>query len=138
MHPSGRNVLWVAVGAALLAGIAIGLWLACGRQAHRRPPWKRSPSPPTPTTSAPARWWRRDQGYQRAPIAGAIAAAQRGKQALGAVLSNKADMATVADIPIVFAALSGTPVQIFGTIFRTGGDHGWWRGAIAASSKRPT
>jgi NitT/TauT family transport system substrate-binding protein len=47
-----------------------------------------------------------------------------GKQALDAVLSKKADMATVADIPIMFAALKGVPVQVFGTIFRTGQDHG--------------
>jgi NitT/TauT family transport system substrate-binding protein len=47
-----------------------------------------------------------------------------GKQALNAMLARQADMATVADIPIMFAALNGTPVQIAATIFRTGQDHG--------------
>ena len=47
-----------------------------------------------------------------------------GKQAMNAVLGKQADMATVADIPVMFAGLAGTPVQVFGTIFRTGQDHG--------------
>ncbi|MYM73400.1 ABC transporter substrate-binding protein, partial [Duganella sp. FT134W] len=47
-----------------------------------------------------------------------------GKQALEAVLSRQAELATVADIPVVLAALDGRPVQILATIFRTGRDHG--------------
>lgn len=47
-----------------------------------------------------------------------------GRQALNAVLAKRADLATVADIPVVFAALDGQPVQILATIFRTGQDHG--------------
>ncbi|GJI99958.1 hypothetical protein RugamoR64_04970 [Duganella rhizosphaerae] len=47
-----------------------------------------------------------------------------GRQALEAVTSNKADMATVADIPIMFFAMDATPIQVISTIFRTGRDHG--------------
>lgn len=47
-----------------------------------------------------------------------------GKQALNAVLNKQADVATVAEVPVVLAALEGKPVRIFATIFRTGRDHG--------------
>jgi NitT/TauT family transport system substrate-binding protein len=47
-----------------------------------------------------------------------------GRQAMQAVVSNKADMATVADIPVMFAGLDNIPVQVLTTIFRTGQDHG--------------
>jgi NitT/TauT family transport system substrate-binding protein len=47
-----------------------------------------------------------------------------GKASLQAVLDGKADMATVADIPIVFAAMDGLPVKVMATLFRTGKDHG--------------
>lgn len=47
-----------------------------------------------------------------------------GKAALAALLAQQADLATVAEIPVMFAALQGTPVQIFSTVYRTGQDHG--------------
>lgn len=47
-----------------------------------------------------------------------------GKASMQAVLDGKADMATVADIPIVFAAMEGLPVKVLATLFRTGKDHG--------------
>ncbi len=47
-----------------------------------------------------------------------------GKASLQAVLDGKADVATVADIPIVFAAMDGLPVKVLATLFRTGKDHG--------------
>jgi NitT/TauT family transport system substrate-binding protein len=47
-----------------------------------------------------------------------------GKASLQAVLDGKADVATVADIPIVFAAMDGTPVKVLATLFRTSRDHG--------------
>ncbi|WP_332852105.1 ABC transporter substrate-binding protein [Duganella sp. S19_KUP01_CR8] len=47
-----------------------------------------------------------------------------GRKALEAVTSNQADMATVADIPIMFFAMDATPIQVISTIFRTGRDHG--------------
>lgn len=47
-----------------------------------------------------------------------------GKASMQAVLDGKADLATVADIPIVFAAMDGSPVKVLATLFRTGKDHG--------------
>lgn len=47
-----------------------------------------------------------------------------GKASLRAVLDGEADVATVADIPIVFAAMDGLPVKVLATLFRTGKDHG--------------
>lgn len=47
-----------------------------------------------------------------------------GKASLQAVLDGKADVATVADIPIVFAAMDGLPVKVLATLFRSGSDHG--------------
>jgi len=47
-----------------------------------------------------------------------------GKAALEAAMQGKADLGTVADIPIVFAAMKGLPVAIVATIFRTEKDHG--------------
>ncbi|MYM22212.1 ABC transporter substrate-binding protein [Duganella sp. FT135W] len=126
MNPSGRKALWLAVGAALLAGIAIGLWLGL-RPASRPPPATESLIIATnidylgacPVVAA------QSQGYfANHQLRVQLQPHNTGKQALGAVLANKADMATVADIPIVFAALNGTPVQVISTIFRTDQDHG--------------
>ncbi|WP_374580269.1 ABC transporter substrate-binding protein [Pseudoduganella sp.] len=47
-----------------------------------------------------------------------------GKASLQAVVEGKADVATVADIPIVFAAMDGLPVKVLATLFRSGTDHG--------------
>jgi NitT/TauT family transport system substrate-binding protein len=47
-----------------------------------------------------------------------------GKQALNAVLTGKADVATAADIALMFAAMERAPIQVLSTIFRTERDHG--------------
>ena len=47
-----------------------------------------------------------------------------GKASMQAVVDGKADVGTVADIPIVFAAMDGVPVKVLATFFRTGKDHG--------------
>lgn len=47
-----------------------------------------------------------------------------GKAAMQAVVEGKADVGTVADIPIVFAAMDGVPVKVLATFFRTAKDHG--------------
>lgn len=47
-----------------------------------------------------------------------------GKASMQAVLDGRADVATVADIPIVFAAMEGLPVKVLATLFRTARDHG--------------
>ena len=125
MNLSGRNTVWRVAGAALLAGIATGLWL--GLRPASAPPAVESLTIATNTDypGACPVVAARDQGYftaQRLQVQ--LAPYSSGKQALDAMLSKRADMATVADIPIAFAGLSGTPVQVFGTIFRTSQDHG--------------
>jgi len=47
-----------------------------------------------------------------------------GKAALDAALRGDANLGTVADIPIVFAAIDKKPVLIIATIFKTEKDHG--------------
>jgi NitT/TauT family transport system substrate-binding protein len=47
-----------------------------------------------------------------------------GKQALNAVLVGKADLATAADIAVMFAAMDRAPIQVIATMFRTERDHG--------------
>jgi NitT/TauT family transport system substrate-binding protein len=47
-----------------------------------------------------------------------------GKAALSASLQGQADLATSADLPIMFAAMKGQPVSVVATIFRTEKDHG--------------
>ncbi|WP_343732899.1 NrtA/SsuA/CpmA family ABC transporter substrate-binding protein [Duganella sp.] len=126
MPQSGRKAIWLAAGAVLVAGLAIGIWLGW-RPAVSAPPALESLVIATNTDylGACPVVAARDQGYFRAQqLHVQLQPHSSGKQALGAMLSRQADMATVADIPIAFAALSGTPVQVFGTIFRTSQDHG--------------
>lgn len=47
-----------------------------------------------------------------------------GRAALEAALNGQADLATVADIPVVFAALNGRLPTVVATIFRSAKDHG--------------
>lgn len=47
-----------------------------------------------------------------------------GKLALDAAIDGRADLATAAETPIVFAVLRGSPVAIVATIFRAERDHG--------------
>ncbi len=47
-----------------------------------------------------------------------------GKEALNAVLEGRADIATAADIAVMFAAMDRAPIQVLSTIFRTEHDHG--------------
>ncbi len=47
-----------------------------------------------------------------------------GKAALSAALQGKAQLATVADIPIMFAVMEQEPVSVVATIFKSDRDHG--------------
>jgi NitT/TauT family transport system substrate-binding protein len=47
-----------------------------------------------------------------------------GKSALSAALQGKAQLATVADIPIMFAIMEQEPVSVIATIFKSDRDHG--------------
>lgn len=47
-----------------------------------------------------------------------------GKSALSAALQGKAQLATVADIPIMFAIMDQEPVSVIATIFKSDRDHG--------------
>lgn len=46
-----------------------------------------------------------------------------GKQALGAVLAGEADLATVAETPVMFAALDGERLSVVASIFSSGMNH---------------
>jgi NitT/TauT family transport system substrate-binding protein len=107
----------------LLAGAVAWLWIE-----------RRAPTPPTQqltiaanteyvgacaVVAAQERGFFAAQGLQVS-----VLPFSSGKASLQAVLDGKADMATVADIPIVFAAMDGLPVKVVATLFRTGKDHG--------------
>lgn len=47
-----------------------------------------------------------------------------GKAAMAAIVEKKADIGTVADIPVMFAGLDNTPVSVIATIFAAEKDHG--------------
>lgn len=47
-----------------------------------------------------------------------------GQQALNAVLNGKAELATAADIAVMFAVMDRKPIQVVSTFFRTERDHG--------------
>ena len=67
----------------------------------------------------------REQGYFNAE--GLLAVVQphsSGKAAMEAVLQGRANLGTVADIPIMFAGLEERPVAVIASIFKTEKDHG--------------
>ena len=65
------------------------------------------------------------QGYfARQGIAAQIQPHTSGKAALQAALQGRAHLATVADIPIMFAVLEQLPVTVVATYFRAERDHG--------------
>lgn len=121
---SRKTILLLSVGIALIASIAFWLGL---RSAGEMLPEIESITIATNTeyVGACPVMAAQSQGYfVNHHLRVQLQPYSSGKQAMNAVLSNKADMATVADIPIMFAALNGLPLQVITTIFRTGQDHG--------------
>lgn len=119
-----KTILLLSVGIALVAGI--GFWVGL-RSAGGTQPAIESITIATNTEymGACPVMAAQSQGYfANHQLRVQLQPYSSGKQAMNAVLSNKADMATVADIPIMFAALNGLPLQVIATIFRTGQDHG--------------
>jgi NitT/TauT family transport system substrate-binding protein len=57
-------------------------------------------------------------------IAAVVQPHSSGKAAMEAVLQGKANLGTVADIPIMFAGLNDSPVSVIASIFKTEKDHG--------------
>lgn len=57
-------------------------------------------------------------------IAATITSHSSGKAAMEAMLGGGADFATVAELPVMFAGLSGRPVVVVATLFRGEKDHG--------------
>lgn len=65
------------------------------------------------------------QGYfENEGINLAIQPYTTGKRALDAALQGQANLATVADVPIMFAVMNGQPLSIIATIFTAERDHG--------------
>lgn len=70
-------------------------------------------------------WAAQQKGYfAREGVAVQMQPHTSGKSALAAALQGKADLGTVADIPIMFAALDQQPVAVVATIFKAEKDHG--------------
>jgi len=108
----------------LVAAIGFGLWLRPAG-APRQPAESIAIATNTDYLGACPVMAAQSQGYFASrQLTVRLLPYSSGKQAMNAVLNKQADMATVADIPVMFAGLAGTPVQVFGTIFRTGQDHG--------------
>lgn len=62
--------------------------------------------------------------FARAGIAVDLSFAPSGKAALEEVLAGRAELATVSEVPIMFAASSGRPVSVVATISAAARDHG--------------
>ena len=66
-----------------------------------------------------------EQGFfARAGITAQLEHYSSGKVALAAALQGKAQLATVADIPIMFAVMEQDPVSVVATMFKSDRDHG--------------
>ena len=72
-----------------------------------------------PVLAAQAKGYFRQQG-----IVATVLSRSSGKAAMEAVLQGQANVATVADIPVMFAGLNEVPVAVIASIFRTERDHG--------------
>lgn len=67
----------------------------------------------------------REQGYFASEgIAAVVQPQSSGKAAMEAVLQGQANLGTVADIPIMYAAMNNRPVSVIATMFKTEKDHG--------------
>jgi len=67
----------------------------------------------------------REQGYFSSEgIQAVVQPHSSGKAALEAVLQGQANLGTVADIPVMFAAMNDMPVSVIATIFKAEKDHG--------------
>ena len=66
-----------------------------------------------------------DRGFFKAEgVAATLQPHSSGKSALNAVLEGKAELATVAELPIMFAAMGGQPVMVLANMFRAERDSG--------------
>lgn len=121
-----RPARWLGAG-ALLALALLALLLMAER-------WQERPqAPPQPLRiainsayagSCPVLAAHASGAFARQGIAAALLGRASGKAALEAVLEGQAELATVADLPIMFAGLKRQPVQVIATIFRADYDHG--------------
>jgi len=67
----------------------------------------------------------RDKGYFASEgILAVVQAYSSGKAAMDAVLQGQANLATVADIPVMFAGMGNQPISVIATIFKAEKDHG--------------
>lgn len=67
----------------------------------------------------------REKGYFASEgILAVVQPHSSGKAAMEAVLQGQANLATVADIPIMFAGMNDQPVSVIATIFKAEKDHG--------------
>lgn len=62
--------------------------------------------------------------FARQGVAVDISYAASGKAALDSVLTGRAQLATVSEVPVMFAASSGRPVSVIATIAAAARDHG--------------
>lgn len=112
-----------AVLGALLLLLAGGWWLA--QRAARPPAEPLVIAANTEYVGVCAVLAAQQQGYFAAHgLQVKVLPNSSGKASMQALLDGRADVATVADIPIVYAAINGQPVKVLATVFRTGKDHG--------------
>lgn len=101
----------------LLASAAIGLGWFVWQRSHA--PAAESITIAIPTQmSAGTVFVARDKGYfSRQRLTLTVQSFTLGKQALQAVLDDKADLALVADVPFMFARADGQPIAVVATVF---------------------
>lgn len=124
---SSRTVLLVVSGLILLAVAAVLVPREWGARAGR------AAGPPEQVTIAvnaeyvgtcPVAVAQANGYFAQEGVTAVFQRHNSGKAALDATLVGKADLATTADIPVMFAAVNKVPVSVIATIFKTEMDHG--------------
>jgi NitT/TauT family transport system substrate-binding protein len=127
-----RSSWLLAVAAAIAAAVLGAAWFwftpAPAAQRPAAPSAKAQPltiavtaayAGACPVLAASDRGFFKDEG-----VTAVLQPYNSGKSALNAVLEKKAELATVAELPIVFAAMAGQPVMVLANMFRTERDTG--------------
>lgn len=124
MH--GKRLGWALVMAVAIIGAVLAGHFLWSSQAPTAPPLVQLTiaanvgyAASCPIIAAKAKGYFAEQG-----IAITIQPQTSGKASMEAVLQDQASLATVADIPVMFAGLNHQPVSVIATIFRTEKDHG--------------